>query len=83
MTWKTVKEWNAEGKNVIKGQKCVLRDPVGNCLFSEGQVEKTERKYYRSGHCDYIPTRNGYYAQKGGNYQKYDYDYDAFGDWSY
>lgn len=78
MVWKTVREWNTEGKNVIKGQKCILRDPEGNCLFSHDQVQKTERNY--SG---YTNSRRGYYAQKGGNYQQYDYDYGTFGDWSY
>ncbi|QDP62324.1 MAG: hypothetical protein Unbinned8472contig1000_24 [Prokaryotic dsDNA virus sp.] len=45
MTWKTFEEWKEEGYSVIKGEKSVLRDPDGVCLFNEGQVQETD--YYK------------------------------------
>jgi hypothetical protein len=75
MTWRTMSEWNAKGKAVVKGTKCILRDPDGNCLFSSNQVQPRKERYY-------VPREynrsNGYYAQSGGNYQKHDYDYDDY-----
>ena len=75
MVWRTMAEWNTKGKRVIKGSKCLLRDPDGNCLFNEDQVEK---KSYRTDYNNHIRSSYGYYAQSGGNYQKHDYDYDNY-----
>lgn len=78
MVWRTMVEWNQKGKSVIKGTKCLLRDPNGTCLFNEGQVEKRVRQAYIRPEREYKSSRVGYYAQSGGNYQKHDYDYDDY-----
>lgn len=44
MTWKTMQEWNEKGRYIAKGQKCKLRDPDGNCLWSKEQTKKSKGK---------------------------------------
>lgn len=81
MTWRTMEEWNLKGKVVIKGSKCMLRDPEGVCLFSESQVKKKKR-YSEGIYGPSDTTNSGYYkpyTQQGGNYdQNHDYDYDNY-----
>jgi len=75
MTWRTLDEWNRKGKIVIKGTKCILRDPDGRCLFNNSQVKKKNTtELYNSTHdSDSHPKRNSSYH---GIYHKDDYDYD-------
>lgn len=73
MTWRTLDEWNRKGKIVIKGTKCILRDPDGRCLFNDSQVKKKDACNLSGFTYKDYPTRNsGYY----GNCQRDDYDYD-------
>lgn len=70
MVWRTLQEWNNRGMVVIKGSKCLLRDPENNCLFNRKQVVK--RKIHNNNY-NYLHT-DGFGLM--GDHQKDDYDYD-------
>jgi hypothetical protein len=76
MVWRTMEEWNKRGKMVKKGEKCLLRDPSGICLFSGEQVTASKPKHYSPKEMPIGHRGTGYFAQHGGNCQKHDYDYD-------
>lgn len=69
MTWKTMQEWNEKGRYITKGQKCKLRDPDGNCLWSKEQTKKgrewTDREYvdYENFGADYDYDSNHDYGE--------------------
>lgn len=42
--WRTMQEWNTRGRYISKGEKCKLRDPDGNCLWSKDQTSKSKQK---------------------------------------
>lgn len=53
MTWRTMSEWNARRRHITKGEKCILRDPNEECLWSKDQTSKSPK---RRGWVDYSNT---------------------------
>lgn len=48
MTWRTMEEWNKRKRFVTKGERCMLRDLEGVCLWRKDQTTKIKKKKYTS-----------------------------------
>lgn len=65
MVWRTMEEWNDRGRFISRGEKCLLRDPDGNCLWNKDQTSKTKRKD------SYRETRREWFCPNEANYNEY------------
>lgn len=58
MVWRTMEEWNSRDRYIKKGQKCLLRDPDGNCLWNKGQTKRGRERPFPSDYDRWVPTED-------------------------